>query len=842
MKTRAVNSPQRINPGLVYVPGSGPSRSPIMILGEAPGAQEEDAARKGDPNCIMIGPTGWEADKLIKRASKDLYSIHSFYKTNVEKYRPPNNDLRQLHQIGVTPFQNMDIVMEEARAVGAKLILGFGGHALQALTGKKGIHKWRGSILENQFTKLPKVVCTFHPASLFPRKGQKGGNSYKVSHWMVHDIARAIEESAYDELRLPVREIEICQSADHLRRFLRQYAHEKRWSLDTESIRGIPTCLGLAASKSHGMSVPLFNVDSSINLSDLDYAEIYEILGQFLDDPTILIIGQNWKHDEDKLETIYSFRIRARLWMDTATASHNLYPEFPKRLEFITSIFTREPYYKDELKEFDSTKQRYVDILKYNVKDVCVPWEIAVEKFEPELRERGLWDMYQEFIIPQHYFYKELERTGLPVDHERRLELWRKWNAKSVEIQEEIDEIAGRHININSSVKDVPWFMDHLGFPPRGGYDEDTCVQLLGNHAKTFAQRRGIGLLLDGRKIKRFKSAYIAAKPDYDDRMRTVVNQNGTETFRTADTILSNKGTRPHPIGLPFKTLSKHGEIGPELREEFPVDPPGSFGSEEGWEYLECDQSQAEARVVAHLSDDAELLELFDTTDVHRMTAGWFFYKEPSDVSDDERFIGKQGRHMGNLGAGKNRYMLTINTEARRFGIRRVNADGTKGEIVTVSEKECAGFHAVFHAKSPRIRGVYHPAVIKALKDNNMILTSPFGRQRQFTDRYDQKLEREAYSTIPQATVTDATKRAGLFIAGERWKRDLAVRFCIESHDSLTALTRPSQRKEVAALFKEAFEMPIDFERCSIQKGPLVIPCEIKIGVKNLRFMEKYKP
>ena len=815
MKTRIIPSDldvERWNSSLIYVPGCGPD-SELLIVGEAPGGQEEEAVKLGLEDTIMVGPTGALGDQFIRNASGGKQGLRDFYRTNVEKYRPPYNKLSNFKLIGRKPFQDIATLWEEIDARKPNAILAFGGHALQALTGKKGITKYRGSIL-NSIRGNYKVIPTFHPAS-FLHSGKEGeAQSFKASHWVTHDIKRALEESRTSELSLPKRVLEVCKSSGQLKHFIAKYRDKRRFCSDIEVIRAVPTCIGLAFSSDHGISIPLLDV-ADIHIPDDESAEIYSVLAAIFLDPSFELVGQNWKFDEKKLRSLFGFRFACKFWMDTAIAAHTLYPEFPKKLEFLTSIFTREPYYKGELKEFDPSKEPYENILLYNAKDVAVPFEIH-EKLESELEERGLTHFFHEFAMPLHDLYRQLEGEGVYQDQIRRVELWRKYTTRASELQEQLNELAGKPINVRSSVKDIPWFLAHLGLPSRKSYNEDNLVQLLGNHAKKDYQKLGIDIILTLRKVKRVLSAYLAADPDYDGRMRTLVNVNGTETGRTSDNILKPP-ERPHKVGLPFKILSKHGDIGPEIQEMLLPDV--------GYGFLEIDSSQAEARVVALIAEDFELLKLFDSADVHRMTAGWFFFKDPSEISEDERFIGKTGRHAIAYKEMKHRLMLTINSDARRFGIKK------DGITVSVSEKDCAGFIDVFHKKSPRIRDVFWPKIERALIDNKRIITNPFGRQRWFSERWDDALIRGAIANFPQSTIGDNTKSAFIRIK----KRLPAARVFLESHDALKLQVPINDRREVAEICKEEFERPIDFSRSSIPCGELSIPCEMKWGTENLR-------
>jgi len=251
------------------------------------------------------------------------------------------------------------------------------------------------------------------------------------------------------------------------------------------------------------------------------------------------------------------------------------------------------------------------------------------------------------------------------------------------------------------------------------------------------------------------------------------------------------------------------------------------FVADDGFIIMECDASQAEARVVALLADDQETLRLFDTTDIHTLTASWLFSTPQENIKKDDpkRFMGKTVRHAGNYGMGKRRLMLDSNASARRFGIN-----------LTISEKEAGNILKIFHGKAPKIRNVFHVGIEGILKNNNRILVNPFGRRRKFFEQWGDKLFKEAYAFIPQSTVRDHCMQACLRLKAWRPK----TRFVVEAHDSITALIEKDELNDVAKRFKEEFEKPIDFSNCSLKRGSLVIPAEIKIG-ENYKDLKDYK-
>jgi DNA polymerase I-like protein with 3'-5' exonuclease and polymerase domains len=728
------------------------------------------------------------------------------FETNAFPWRCPGDSIANLKLTGHSKAEGAELLWRDLQAIRPNAILALGNHALETLTGLTGISKWRGSILRSLKGGY-KVIPTIHPAVLFKRGGPSGGAwPYQTKAYIALDYKRAIEESQTPKFNLPNRELTIARTSHDLQLFLQTYSKKKLCMLDIEVIKCIPICIALAFNRYHAISVPLLplaHLRGNTPMADSDRMAMWRLLAKWFESG-VELAGQNWKFDHEKLLRPCNFRIPRQPKHDTLILQHVLNPEFPKRLDFISSIYTKEPYYKDEGKTFNPKYDTIDQYYYYNAKDAVVQME-CLEEMLKEADERGLREYYETVRMPQHSFYMEMEQNGLPVDNEKRIELYRKYTDMELELEEKLNDLAGFRVNVRSP-KDVPLLLyKELGLPTRKKADEDTLVALLGNslsREKELRQRQtlAINYVIDLRRIKLSKTK-IAAPMDYDNRMRTGFRLAGTETGRRSTAVLKAP-VRPHPMGLSFHGITKHGELGGDIRSMF-VAPPGM-------EFAEFDLSQAEARIVALLADDQELLEKFDTTDVHRMTSNWIFGIPMDKISKDQRFIGKAARHGGNYDMGKRRHMIEVNTNARRFGID-----------LQISEWRAGKNLETFHRYSPKIKGIFHNEIQAAIQLNRT-LRNPFGGERVFFDRWGQGLFREAYAHIPQSTVPDH-----LILAGFRVKRRLPwLQFVIEAHDSFTVMYDIEKRDEVYKTFKEELEKPIDFTQCTLSRGQLVIPAE----------------
>jgi len=115
-------------------------------------------------------------------------------------------------------------------------------------------------------------------------------------------------------------------------------------------------------------------------------------------------------------------------------------------------------------------------------------------------------------------------------------------------------------------------------------------------------------------------------------------------------------------------------------------------------------------------------------------------------------------------------------------------------------------------------------------------INAPIGGTRIFYERAGDELYRQAYSYLPQRTVSENTKSAALRIRSRaNWINILG-----ESHDALLCEVPITRANEGASILREEFEKPISFEKCSLPRGELIIPCEVEQGM-NYFDMKKFR-
>lgn len=819
-----------------YVAGVGPFEPNLMIIGEAPGSHEVEL---GTP---FVGPSGEVLNECIRKAGGRRSEC---YITNVCKYQPPMNDLEKLHLIGVNLEQQAEELWEnEIRKFRPKCILAVGDVSLEAVTGFTGILNYRGSILTAK-DGVTKVVPTIHPAALFNRYSSgenKGGLEYTYLKLIEHDIARAVEESKTRTISLPYRQLDVCDSSLDLYRFFDGYKSLDKATIDIESINCVPVCIGFAFSRNHAISVPLLRQIGKHKLTNMGDHELDECW-KLIDDQLrrLRLVGHNLKYDEFKLNLI-GFKL-PNVYSDTLIKTRVIFPELPdKRLSTVLSLWTREPYYKEEGKEFRLGKQPIKQLLKYNAKDCAAEFELDEEQDNDLIQMERQFnvparDYYYNYMMKKHKFYLKMENVGFAVDMKRKNELTKKYTDLAKVVHDRISLAVGHEVNVQSPPQMYSLLYNEMKFKKmkRAPTSEDTIVALLGNHAKTKEKKDILESLLEERRIRNQKSRYINFCPDYDGRCKSSFNISATETCRSSTGILK-KPIRPKKIGLAFHTISKHGRLAKDIRSMFIPD--------KGKVFISVDSSQAEARVVAVLSEDWELLNAFDKVDIHRRTAGLIFgYTKGIILSTEqvpvvdimekdgpERFCGKKTRHACNYDMGKGEFMVNFNTDAQKFDIN-----------MSISEWKANQMLSLFHDASPKVRGKFHRDIIDCLQYTRTLI-DPFGGVRVFNGRMDNQLYKEGYANIPQRTVAHLVQGAALKIDDEL-NGDADVCFVSENHDSLMMQVPANNWEPYAHLMRKHMMTPINFNTyCSLKRDyVLTIPSDVEFSDTNYAEMRKVK-
>jgi len=285
------------------------------------------------------------------------------------------------------------------------------------------------------------------------------------------------------------------------------------------------------------------------------------------------IIGHNYLYDDYKLSLV-GFE-SPNVYSDTLIKTRVIFPELPdKRLCVVSSLWTREPYYKDDGKEFKIGKIKFDSFLTYNARDCAVEFEVdeAQEKDLLELQERfkvPLHSYYYDYMMKKHKLYLKIQSVGKRIDHARQKELKIKYTKMQDEVHTRLVVAIGQEVNVKSYPQMFELLYKIMKFKirKRDPTSEDSIIALLGQSKKK-EQKEILNDVLEERRIRDQKSRQISFSPDYDGRCKSAYNISATETCRSSTGILK-KPLRPKKIGLADHTISAHGRLGKDIKSMF---------------------------------------------------------------------------------------------------------------------------------------------------------------------------------------------------------------------------------------------------------------------------------
>lgn len=520
----------------VFVDDEGPLDSKIVFVGEAPGATEEAEGRP------FIGESG---NLLITCLGRNGVRREDVRLANLCHYRPPNNDFRAL--IGTSQFVDGITRLENyLKAHRPNVVVALGNWPLYLLTGRQskkageGIGLWRGSILSCNVKGLEglKVIPTYHPA--YVTRDRSVYPTFDI------DIKRAIQDSSFPDLRLPQRKFIIDPHGLELEEIVLRYSNAPKLAVDIETFGNRLACVGFAISRDEATCIVWREDDNQVRVAieRLLTSGAEKIFHFGIFDTTFLsaICGfevSNYKHD-------------------TMVTQHVMWPELPRSLAYLTSVYTREPYYKAEGKASSDgdtkswgAKTDKTRLWMYNCKDCTATYEIH-EAQDHELAEgHPAWRKFVNFEIAVQEAASAISKAGMLVNEARRKTLERAIANEWRDYQFDLDTLAGRAINVNSSPQVRGLIYDELKLPVRRNRkgdvtsDDDALVSLLAfakskvdslvrDASKRDWQRRFIivKLIRNIRGVRKLLSSYILAKRSADGRFRSIYKVPGAETGR----------------------------------------------------------------------------------------------------------------------------------------------------------------------------------------------------------------------------------------------------------------------------------------------------------------------
>ena len=806
-------------PNLPYTRGNPHAR--IVFVGEAPGEDEEKAFTAGRSDTAFVGSSGGELDRMCLDAGIDTSNC---YFTNVCKERPPGNNLKSFNRQQI--FDWIDVLHKELNSLpNATVIVPVGNLALQATTGiqtivwnKKspdkiktlvGIGTHRGSIYNSvhlgENLRRIKTIPTYHPA--FVQRQW----SYRVT--VIADLTRVAEESRFPELRLPEHRIIIDPSLRDVLEAIEISKGTDRIATDIENLRSWMFCVGIAWSNNDAICIPFMWPDGSHYWDINDELKVLTSLSDLLSNHKGQV-GQFYYHDcyyyhhYSLIEALKS-RFDGCLW-DTFSQHVCLYGELPHSLAYLCSIYSKTPYYKAEGRtwKLKDKKAGVEQFWTYNGKDCVVTREISYQ-LEDELREFGRLDFYDQYYRKLFPHLLQSSVRGVRIDETVRSTARIEYKAKWTKLQGQLQRLAKKPMDLHPGDNHTKWKSDP-NYINTSAYVKlkeffvyELKVPLKSTDKKTLEEARGkfpesagiVNLVLDIKSTRKLKETYLDPQLGHDNRFHYILKAS-TETGRLA--------SQQDPLGFGANIQTIPDGI---CRRWIIADP--------GMTLIYADLAQAEARIVAYLSNCRRLIQMFNDADrpgkcdcgsglagskccydVHKVNAGFILQKLPRDITKEERQIGKKVRHARN-------YMMGPKTFSRTTG------------LPVLMCKKLLRADSRTYPEIPR----WWKGIEAEIRSTRM-LRNPFDRIRFFFGRvWDHKTLREACAQIPQSTVPDIVNLAYISI------QEAGVPVLMQGHDALLCQARDEELEEVAMFVKEELEIPFE-----INGREITIPVDVEVG------------
>jgi len=406
------------------------------------------------------------------------------------------------------------------------------------------------------------------------------------------------------------------------------------------------------------------------------------------------------------------------------------------------------------------------------------------------LVEQGSWRLFEDVEMPLVPVLAEIERNGFALNVDLLHSLGKELDAEMDRMNCTITALAGASFNFNSPKQLATILFEKLGLKPirktKTGYstDEDTLTQLATQHDLP-------AHILACRSLSKLKSTYIDALPALVNpetgRLHTSLNQTVAATGRLSS-------TEPNLQNIPVK-----GEYGLRIREAFVAVP--------GHVLIAADYSQIEPRILAHLSRDARLLEVFEQgEDIHMATAVDIFNLVPEQITRDMRRIAKTVV-FGIL------YGISPFGLAQTLGIPQQKAR----EYIEAYFTRYSGVKAFMDRTLDEAKRNGYVTTILGRRRPIPELNSPDATQRGFG-------ERMAINNPIQGSAADLIKMA-MIAVNRRSKAEIpSLKMILQVHDELIFEVPGADLEPATQLAKS------EMEQTGVRLG-LTVPLKIDIGV-----------
>ena len=394
------------------------------------------------------------------------------------------------------------------------------------------------------------------------------------------------------------------------------------------------------------------------------------------------------------------------------------------------------------------------------------------EYLKDRIDKEGMDELYYEVEHPLISILSSMEAIGFNVNREKLDELAVKFKEEISRTEKEIYELCEEEFNISSPKQLGKILFEKLDLPvikkTKTGYSTNAEVleKLMDKHPV-------VEKIIYYRQITKLNSTYVEGLKnviDEDGAIHSSFNQTVTTTGRLSS-------TEPNLQNIPVKY-----EMGREIRKVF-------IPQESTDVLLSCDYSQIELRVLAHMSDDKNMIDAFNHhSDIHTKTASEVFKVPVEEVTP----------------------LMRSRAKAVNFGIVYGISDFSLSQDLKITRKEAAEYMEIYFDRYPKIKG-YLESVKEEAKEKGYVLTV-LNRRRFIPEiKSSNKIvkalgERLAMNAPIQGSAADIIKLAMVKVYNRIKKENLESQMILQVHDELILNVKENELEIVKALVKEEME------------------------------------
>ena len=496
------------------------------------------------------------------------------------------------------------------------------------------------------------------------------------------------------------------------------------------------------------------------------------------ENPKILKIGQNIKYDLEVLRN-YGVDLKGALW-DTMIAHYLIQPELRHNMDYMAeTLLNYKTIHIDELIGPKGKNQKSMRdlpptlVYEYACEDADVTLKLK-NVLEPKLKESGVEHLFYDIEMPLVPVLAEMEMNGVCIDTDSLNETSKIFTNRMQELEQRIYELAGEQFNIASpkQVGDILFGKMKIIDKPKktktGQFvtSEEVLMQL--KHKNEIVED-----ILNHRGLKKLLGTYIDALPKLINprtgHIHTSFNQTITATGRLSS-------SDPNLQNIPIR-----GEDGKEIRKAF-IPEPGCL-------FFSADYSQIELRVMAHLSQDENMMNVFrEGKDLHAATAATIYKKDINDVSRDERTKSKRA----NFGII---YGITVFGLAERLDIARDEAK----QLIDGFFQTFPQVHQYMEASKQKAREKGYAETVFHRRRYLPDINSHNATVRNFA-------ERNAINAPIQGSAADIIKVAMIRIFNRFKAEGIRSKMILQVHDELNFSVYPEEKEIVERIVIEEMQ------------------------------------